>query len=88
MFFTLQEINIKGSPKATQLLEDFFGPEESQWAKEAPEGLLEVSSIHQGAPGGPSAPWGVVPTSDAPRTASLLYKYHNIPETLEQASKY
>ena len=45
---------------------DFFGPEESQWAKEAPEGLLEGSSIHQGAPGGPDAPWGVVPTSGAP----------------------
>ena len=37
---------------------------------------------HQGAPGGPGAPWWVVPTSGAPRTASLLYKYPNIPETL------
>ena len=32
-------------------------------------------ATHQGAPGGPGAPWWVVPTSGAPRTASLLYKY-------------
>ena len=51
-------------------------------------GCLEEGTTHQGAPGGPGAPWWVVPTSGAPRTASLLYKYHNIPETLEQASKY
>ena len=56
MFLTSQEINIKRSPNAMQLLEDFFGPEESQWAKEAPEGLLEGSSTHQGAPGSPGAP--------------------------------
>ena len=48
-----------------QLLEGFLGPEESQWAKEASEGLLEVSSTHQGALGGPGALWGVVPTSSA-----------------------
>ena len=57
-----------------ELLEDFFGPEESQWAKEAPGGLLEGSNTHQGAPGGPGAPWGGVPASGAPPTASLLYK--------------
>ena len=51
-------------------------------------GCLEEGTTHQGAPGGPGAPWWVVPTSGAPRTASLLYKYHNIPETLEQALKY
>ena len=61
---------------------DFFGPEESQWAKEAPEGLLEVSSTHQGAPS------GVGPTSGAPRTASLLYKYPNIPKPLGESTKY
>ena len=44
----------------------FFGPEENQWAKEAPEGLLEVTSTHQGAPGGPGAPRWVLPTSGAP----------------------
>ena len=70
-----------------QLLEDFFGPEESQWAKEALEGLLKVSITHHGAPGGPGMPWGVVPTSGAPRTASLLYKNHNILETLGESTK-
>ena len=52
------------------------------------KGLLEGSSTHQGAPGGPGAPWWVVPTTGAPRTASLLYKYPNIPETLRESTKY
>ena len=51
-------------------------------ARKAPAGLLEGSSTHQGALGGPGALWWVVPTSGAPWTASLLYKYPNIPETL------
>ena len=56
LFFTLQEINIKRSPNATKLLEDFF------WARKKPVGqgstwgLLKGSITHQGAPGGPSAP--------------------------------
>ena len=44
----------------------FFGPEDIQWAKKAPRGWLEGSSTHQGAPGGPGAPWWVVSTSGAP----------------------
>ena len=36
----------------------------------------------------PRSPWWVVPTLGAPRTASLLYKYPNIPETLEVSTKY
>ena len=51
-------------------------------------GSLGEGTTHQGAPGGPGAPWWVVPTSGAPRTASLLYKYPNIPETLEASMKY
>ena len=50
-------------------------------------GCSEGSTTHQGAPGGPGAPWWVVPTSGAPRTASLLYKYPNIPETLGESTK-
>ena len=48
-------------------------------------GCSEESSTHQGAPRGLGV--GVVPTSGAPRTASLLYKYHNIPETLGESMK-
>ena len=81
MFFTSQEINIKRSLNATKLHDDFYGPERRQWALVAPGGSLEEGTTHQGAPGGLGAPWWVVPTSGAPRTASLLYKYHNIPET-------
>ena len=51
-------------------------------------GCPEGGTTHQGAPGGPGAPWWVVPTSAAPRTASLLYKYPNIPKTLGESTKY
>ena len=50
-------------------------------------GCSEESTTQQGMPGGPGAPWWVVPTSGAPRTASLLYKYPNIPETLRESTK-
>ena len=66
----------------------FFGLEESQWAKGAPEGLLAVTSTHQGTPGGPGAPRWVLPTSGSPWTSSSLYKYHNIPKTLGESIKY
>ena len=60
----------------------FSGIEDTSWAKEVPEGCSEGSTTHQGTLGGPGAPRLVVPTSVASRTASLLYKYPNIPETL------
>ena len=51
-------------------------------------GSPEEGTTHQGALGGPDAPCWVVPTSGAPRTASLLYKYPNIPKTLGEVMKY
>ena len=65
----------------------FYGPKGSRWALVAPGGSPEEGRTHQGAPGGPGAPWWVVPTSGAPRTTSLLYKYPNIPETLGESMK-
>ena len=50
-------------------------------------GCPEGGTTHQGVPGGLGAPWWVVLTSGAPRTASLLYKYPNIPETLGKSTK-
>ena len=61
----------------------FSGPEDTCWAKEVPDGCSKGSTTHQGAPG----PTWVVPTSVASRTASLLYKYHYIPETLGKSTK-
>ena len=66
----------------------FYGPEGRSWALVAPGGNPEEGTTHQGAPGGPSAPWGVVPPSGTLRTASLLYKYPNILETLGDSTKY
>ena len=57
-------------------------------ARQRLRGCSKGSTTHQGAPGGPGAPWWVVPTSGAPGTASLLYKYTNIPETLKASTKY
>ena len=56
-------------------MENFYGPKGTQRALAAPGGCPEGGTTHQGVPGGPGAPWWVVPTSNAPRTASLLYKY-------------
>ena len=70
-----------------KLFGDFFGPEESQWAKEALGRGPRWPRRHQGAPEAPGAPWWVVVASRLPSTASELYKYPNIPETLEESTK-
>ena len=88
MFFTSQEINIRRSPNATKLHGEFL------WARRNTTGpgctwrSPEEGKTHQGAPGGPGAPWWVLPTLGAPRTDSLLYKYPNIPETLGELMKF
>ena len=69
-------------------MEIFYGPEGSYWALVAPGGSPEEGTTHQGVLGGPCAPWWIVPTSGAPWTASLLYKYLNIPKTLGESTKY
>ena len=69
-------------------MENFYGPEQTQRALAAPGGCPEGGRTHQGARGGPGMPWWVLLTSGAPRTASLLYKYPNIPETLGESTKY
>ena len=51
-------------------------------------GCPEGGTTHQSAPGDPGTPWWVVPTSGAPRTASLLYKYPKNPRTLGELTKY
>ena len=86
MFFTSQEINIKRSPNATKLHGNFFWTRRNIMGPGCSWGSLEEGTPHQGAPGGPGAPWCVVPTSVAPWTASLLYKYPNIPETQARKS--
>ena len=65
----------------------FYGPDGICWALVAPRGSPEEGTTHKGAPGGPDAPWWVVPTPGSPQTASLLYKYPNIPETLGELRK-
>ena len=66
----------------------FYGLDGKYWALVAPGGSPEKGTTHQSAPGGPCVPWRVVPTSGAPRTASLLYKYPKNPRTLGVSTKY
>ena len=66
----------------------FYGPEGRQWALVAPRGCPEGSTTHQGALGGPGAPWWVVPTSGAPRTTFFLYKYPKNTKTVGESTKY
>ena len=81
----------KSIPNGVQMQQNFLwifsGPEDTRWAEEVLEGCSEGSTAHQGAPGGPGTPRWVMPTSMASRTASLLYKYPNIPETLGESTK-
>ena len=66
----------------------FYGPKGRSWALVAPGGSPEEGTTHQGAPGGPGTPRWVVPTSGAPWTDSLLYKYPKILETLVESTKF
>ena len=84
MFFTSQEINIKQSPNAVKFFVDFFGPEDIQWAKEVPKREREVSTRHQGAPGGPGAPWWVVPPLGQPPGASLVHLVSSGPNKIHK----
>src|SRR4051812_12645767 len=87
MFFTSQEISTKRSPNAAKLFVDFLYTIRHPVGQRSTWGCSEGSTTHQGAPGGPGAPWWVVPTSFASQTTSLLYKYPNIPETLGELTK-
>ena len=69
------------------LYDDFLWAKRKQMGPSYTWGGLEGSTTHQGAPGDPGAPRWVVPTSLASRTASLLYKYPNIPKTLGESKK-
>ena len=88
IFFTSQKSNIKRSPNATKLYGEFLWARRNTTGPGCAWGCLEGGTTHQGAPGGPGAPWWVGPTLGGPLTASLLYKYPNIPKTLGELTKY
>ena len=69
------EINIRRRQNTTKLYGDLFWTRRNIMGPGCTWGCLEEGTTHQGAPGGLGAPWWVVPTSGAPRTTSLLYKY-------------
>ena len=77
-----------GVQSRQNFLEIFSGLEDTQWAKEVPGEWAEETTTHQAAPGGPGAPWWVVPSSRPHSTASNAYKFPNIPKTLGESTKH
>ena len=61
-------------------MENFYGPEGTLRALAGPVGCPEGGTTHQGAPGGPGAPWWVVPTSGAPGPPLCSINTPKIPE--------
>jgi len=61
-----------------QFLWIFSGPEDTRRTEDETEWRPWVGTTHQGAPGGPRAPWWVVAHSGTPSTASSSYKFPNI----------
>ena len=88
MFFTSQKINIKWSPNATKLHDDFLWARTKAMFPGCTWGFPEGGTTHLGAPGEPGAPWWVVPTSVTSHTTSLLCKYPNISKTLGKSRKH
>jgi len=76
-----------GVQSRRNFLEIFSGPEDTQWAKEVTRREPRPPTRHQGVLGAPGAPWWVVAASGTFSTTSELYKYPNIPETLEESTK-
>ena len=66
----------------------FYGPEGTQRVLVALGGVLRRGQPTRACQEAEACPGGLCPPRVPPRTASLLYKYPNIPETLEQAMKY
>ena len=61
MFFTLQVINIKRSTIAVKVFVDFFGPEDIQWAGEAPGGAPRGAQITRARLEAQARPGGLCP---------------------------
>ena len=81
LVFTSQKINIRRSPNSPKLYGELLWARRNTTGPGCAWGCHEEATTHQGAP------WWVAPTLGAPRTASLLYKYPNIPETLWESTK-
>ena len=60
-FFTSQEINTEWSPNTAKLFVDFFGPEDIQWARNAPEGAPRGAQPTRACLGGQACPGGLCP---------------------------
>ena len=66
LFFTSQKINIKQSPNAAKLFGDFFGPEDIQWAREAPRGAPRGAQPTRAHLGAQARPGGLCPPRGTP----------------------
>ena len=74
LVFLLRRILVPNGLQMQQnFLKNFYGPEGTTWAKEVLEGCPEGGTTHLGTPGGPGAPWWVVPTSGLPSGTSFAH---------------
>ena len=69
-------------------LEIFFYPEDTQEAQDVHKRGPVGPTRHQSTQGPPCVPWWIVGPIGAPSTASQLYKYSNILETLGESTKH
>ena len=87
--FLLHKISISnGVQTQRNFLEIFFGPEDTQWAKEVPDGAprgAQPTWAHLGAQARPGA---LCPPRPPPAPPSLLYKYPENPKTLGESTKH
>ena len=87
--FLLRRISISNEVQMHRnFSEDFFFLEDTQEAQDVHQRGPVGPTRHQGAPGSPGTPWWVVGPTGTPSTASQLYKYSDIPETIGESMKH
>ena len=65
-----------------QFMMIFYGPKGRRWALVAPGRSPEEGTTHQGAPGGPSAPWWVVLSSGHPPSGARAHYVRSGPKKI------
>jgi hypothetical protein len=86
--FVLQKIRIKRSPNAAKLFVDIFGPEDNRGSEEEIGDEARGGEHPLGRATGASHGPGVLAPSVPYSTASSLYKFPKIPETLGVPPKH
>ena len=87
-FFTSQEIKIRRGPNTTPIYDDFLWTKRNTMGPGCTWGKSRGGDNPPGCARRPSHALVGCAHLGCPRTASLLYKYPNIPEALKASTKY